>query len=365
MINRVGRWAGLVSWSLVVFCAFAGVGYASVNGGWLYRVEVVVENQSDGERRDAGRRALQTVLKRVTGLARIEALPEIDAALATSERYYQQYDYSTRVLEGENLTLLNISFDAAEIAKLVRVTALPVWSANRPNVIAWVVVEKFQTKTFGNSGISREILGADQSDVLMAAFKEVASERGLPLIFPTMDLSDRMEVSTGVVWGQLSSELMRASRRYDVDALLMGRIIETPFGYRSEWSFTRSDSTISYASEVSQYSDLASGAVDFVTRELAHRYAVLSGDGGLLRFSVHNVTGLEAYSGVLAYLGELEFVDSVQVEQVERGALVIAIQTNSSWSQFTDLLALDGVLQSQGVYYAAQQKVLVWRGKRP
>ena len=364
MIKRVVRSTGQILLSVAVFCAFTQVSFATVNGGWLYRVEVKVENQSNQQREEAGKRALETVLKRVTGLANIENLPEVDVALTRVEQYYHQFDYATRVVDGENITLLNISFDAAEIAKLVRVAGLPVWSANRPNVIAWVVVERLRSGVSGNRGIFREIVAADQSDALVEAFREIASERGLPLIFPTMDLSDQMEVSTGVVWGQLSSELMRASQRYAVDALLMGRIVETPFGYRSEWSFTRSDSATPYASEATQYSDLASGVVDFVTRELAQRYAVLSGNGGLLRFSVRNVTGLVAYSGVLAYLEALEFVDSVHVESVERNVLTIAVQTNSSWNQFADLLALDGVLQSQGVYYAAQPKVLVWRGKR-
>ncbi len=353
------------AFAVVMHCAAGASAFADVNGGWLYRVEVEVEDQSNRERRKAGQQALETVLKRVTGLAQIEALPEIKAAFAASEQYYQQYTYSTRLIEGEERTLLNISFDAAEIAKLVRDTALPVWSANRPNIIAWVVVEKTESGNLANRGIYREILGTDPADDLMAAFRKIAKERGLPLIFPTMDLTDQMEVSTGLVWGQLSSQLKRASQRYEVDAMLMGRIIETPFGYRSEWNFALADSSLAYASEVNQYSDLATGAVDFVTRELAKRYAVLSGDGGLLRFSVLNVLGLADYSGLMSYLDTLEFVASVQVEQVQRNALVVAIETNSSWSQFTDLLALDGVLQSRGVYYAAQQKVLVWRGKHP
>ncbi|MBV1905110.1 MAG: DUF2066 domain-containing protein [Pseudomonadales bacterium] len=366
--GSLDSWLERLVFIILIWVMVPNIGHADINGGWLYRVAVPVEDQSTGERHRAGSQALDIVLKRVTGLAEIERTPAIEAALGNPQRYYHQYAYSNTRIDEQEGFYLNVRFDNPAIARLVRDSSLPVWSANRPNIIAWIVVERSALLPSGRRRVSREILGADQSDPLLKSLKANASNRGLPLIFPTMDLKDQQEVTPGVVWGQLSSVLFDASRRYNVDAMLLGRIVETPLGYRSEWHFARTNSAHYHAEEQSDYEALAPGSVDFVARILVQKYAVASGESGLLRFVVRGVAEFSAYSGVLKYLEALEFVDSVQIEEVQRDELLVSIQTNSSWQQFIDLLALDDSLQPlqrgrPNANYGAsvQNNVLLWQ----
>ncbi|MDE0191379.1 MAG: DUF2066 domain-containing protein, partial [Gammaproteobacteria bacterium] len=134
---------------LLLACVAAGAaGTASAEiVPWLYDVEIVVASQSDADRRRAASAALAEVLTRVTGLREIPFVAQVDEAIRESERYYVRYGFATRDIEPEEggdlvaQTHLEIHFERGTLLDLLRRTGLPVWSADRPTVLVWVVLE--------------------------------------------------------------------------------------------------------------------------------------------------------------------------------------------------------------------------------
>ena len=61
-----------------------------------------------------------------------------------------------------------------------------------------------------------------------------AKERGLPLSFPLMDLTDRTTISIYDVWGRFVQSLTQASHRYSVDNVIGARVYKNEPGTVSE-----------------------------------------------------------------------------------------------------------------------------------
>ena len=103
---------------------------------WLYEVETPVPSRTPADRHAAAQQALDTMLMRLTGLSKVPREPAIAAALAAPERYYQRYSF---VADGGE-TRLAVSFAPQALHKLIAEAALPIWAADRPVALAWVVV---------------------------------------------------------------------------------------------------------------------------------------------------------------------------------------------------------------------------------
>ena len=77
--------------------------------------------------------------------------------------------------------------------------------------------------------------------------------RGLPLIFPIMDLEDQLTVDDGLIWGRFGKELLQASERYNANCLLIGRLVAheggTVTSFSGDWTIVLRNSG-SYHREV-------------------------------------------------------------------------------------------------------------------
>ena len=175
---------------------------------WLYDVDVPVDGRTAAARTAVSSAALAEVLSRVSGLAHVPRNARVREALAGPEAYYNRFVFL-------NDSELRIHFVPAAILRLVDEARLPVWSSNRPQAIAWLVVER---------GGVREIVDGDHP--LAETLTERARQRGLVVKLPIMDLEDRMHVQPSVIRGRLFSALERASRRYEADVILVGQVQE-------------------------------------------------------------------------------------------------------------------------------------------
>ncbi|MFX3657599.1 MAG: DUF2066 domain-containing protein [bacterium] len=211
--RRAGAWFALT----LALLAAAPAGADEVP--WLYDVRVPVADQSPGARIEAGGRALAELLTRITGLASVPRSDPVNRALAAPDLYDSQFGFERGADGGLELGL---QFVPDAVLKLVREARLPVWRANRPRVVAWIVVE--------DASGERAVLGTASDHPVAQAVRERARQRGLPLQLPLMDLEDQLAVDPAAVWGRLSQTLLPASERYGADIVLVGRLQQVPGG---------------------------------------------------------------------------------------------------------------------------------------
>ncbi|HEY6600163.1 MAG TPA: DUF2066 domain-containing protein, partial [Pseudomonadales bacterium] len=253
--------------------------------------------------------------------------------------------------------LLSLRFAQPAMQRLVSDANLPLWSSNRPTTIAWIVVTE---------GAERTVLGASDTHPVLESLRTRARERGLPLVVPMMDLDEQVEVTDAVVWGALSGVLETASARYSSEQILIGRVNRGAAGsWVGEWQlWTRADKqrfTIESASPAAEGSAVADRLID----SLVARYVVDSGEQQRVQVRVDGVAGVSDYGALLAYLGGLEFVDAVEVDEVRPGVVMLSFATRSTWDRLRDLLSLDGRLTSvdqidTSTGFSTGPRVLLW-----
>lgn len=326
---------------------------------WLYDVAVPVADQSTLARVDAAGQALAELLSRLTGLASVPRNETVQRALAAPDLYYNQYGYQR---DAEGALTLEVQFVPRAVLDLIRAAGLPVWGANRPTVVAWIVLD---------DGTERRILGADSDHPAVVALRERARRRGVPLRLPLLDLEDQLAVAPAAVWGRLTQTLLPASERYAADIVLVGRLQQNaggPSDWSGAWEFWVDGQVRQQFVDADQPQRLGSAAADLLADELAARYAVLDRGRDRLRLAVSSVNGPAAYADMLRYFAGLEFVDAVTIDAVAGNRVSVSLLTPARPEQLLELFRLDQRLfpdnlngPGSAVGSAAGGLNLVWR----
>ena len=297
---------------------------------WLYEVELPVADQASSTRHEASQVALLEVLSRVTGLASVPRTEAVRRALVAPDLFYSRYLYQD---QGSTLRLV---FEPTSVLNLIKNADLPVWSSNRPLVVAWIVVD---------DGTRREVLNSASVSPLVQDLNARMTQRGVPLKLPLMDLDEQLNTGPSVVWGRLSGELDDATLRYGGDLVLVGRVQMNGAMVRSsDWVYwERGDLRNQDLPE--PMSGSLGDVADALANLLAERYAVLGRDLISMDLTVSGIVTPTGYGGLLRYLGSLEYIDAVDVVQVSPEALKLSVVTRATSSQLESLLQSDGRLR--------------------
>jgi len=356
----MARFAVLLCWVFALSMSLAASARAApVN--WLYDVEVPVTDQTAEVRGAAFKQALLVALKRMSGLGEVPMNPAIAAALESPQRFYVEYRYreEDNPVSGATppkLLLLSVRFAENAIQKLINDSGLPLWSSNRPTTLAWVVVAENGART---------VLGANDRTVLSNALRSRARERGLPLVLPALDADEKLEVSEAVVWAGMSPALEQASERYTPDQILVGRVTHGAT-WAGDWQLVEHANAAHFTFDSPSVEAAAAAIVDRLVEQLVARYAVSSGAQQRLQIQVEGIGDVGQYGALMKYLAGLEFIDSVQVQQVRTNVVLLSLATRTPWDRLRDLLALDGRLApSEQVEAGTERRVLLWRGAAP
>lgn len=341
--------------TVAVLAAYSGEGAVVP---WLYGVEVPVSSQADTERQRASREALSTLLTRLTGMGSIPRTDAVRDALARPESYYTRYQFERRRANAANRglddrneqTVLVIHFEPASVQGLLRRAGLPIWAANRPATLAWVVVQRD----------GERVILADTPSEMAAALKARARERGLEVFLPVGDLQD-MALAPAEVRGRFWGRIADASARYAPDMLLVGRVEQVRDGaWRTVWALRNAPRGTPGALHVEQAEAAPTAAVSasFRRRALSDRAAAEAGVDGAVaaladRFAargtlsaidvtVRNAQTVRAYAFLMQHLRSREYVERFELRAVRPEAMDFRLHSRSSPRQLRELLALAG-----------------------
>lgn len=327
---------------------------------WLYDIDVPVADQSTQVRSAAFKQALLVALKRLTGLSDVPMNPAVTGALESPQRYYVEYRYreEDNPVSGAapaTVSVLSVRFAQNAIQKLIADAGLPLWSSNRPTTLAWVAVA---------DGGTRTVVGSNDRTPIAAALRARARERGLPLVLPTQDADEQLEVSAAVVWGGYSQVIEQASERYTPDRVLVGHVTHGA-SWAADWQLSEHTNLEHFNFDSSTPEAAAAAIVDRLVDQLVAKYAVAGGTQQTLQIDVEGIDDVAQYGALMKYLGGLEVIDSVQVDEVRAHVVSLSLATRTAWDRLRDLLALDGRLQpSEQIDVSATRRVLTWRGDR-
>ena len=289
----------------------------------LYEASVPVFSQGSEERTQAIRRAFNEVVIRVSGNRNAVTVLEFSKAAENVVPYVQQYRYDkisseqnqTAVRDPRAEQLLWVRFDEAIVNRILQQNNLAVWNNVRPVMLVWLAVE--------DAGL-RFIVDSGSASNIPKQFEKVARQRGLPVVFPLMDLEDQQKIRVTDVWGNFHETIASASERYQAEAIIVGQLLHEPSGgWRARWSFYGEKNTtgIHWGNIASDQETLIRNGLDAAADRLAQRYAHMLSElkTGNVLLTISDVDSLESYAGVQKYLETLPSVVEAHLMRVENG----------------------------------------------
>lgn len=301
----------------------------------LHSAEVPVADRSQAALNSASRDGLAQVLVKVSGSTDVLSYPAIKSAMPQARSYVQQYAYA---VGRDNTLMAKFEFNDTVIAGLLRNAGAPLWTANRPPVLAWVVVE---TPT------GRQFLGPDTDPDLTEELRAAFFRRGVPVQLPLFDLADSAALSTSLAWQQDTDALKAASARYGVDDILAGRVVVLTTGsWAGDWAYLGERNRIDRSISANSAEDFLQAGVNTVAEDMASRYAVSpSGVSAVgIVMSVSGVNSYADYAGVVSWLEGLELIEHANVELISGDQMQLRLVAQADSAQLASIIELNDKL---------------------
>lgn len=299
----------------------------------LYAARVPVADRSSDALAVSAKEALSQVLVKVSGSASVLRNPKIREALNSARANVQQYAY-VRGDQAAQDTLADIEFSADYVTDMVRRAGEPLWTANRPPVLAWVVVE---------SGGQREFLSRARYPVESARLEAAFSRRGLDLRLPSYDGGDAAAISTTRAWQGDQRALLAASERYGLNDVALGRLRRSGDTASVDWVY--------YFDGDKETGRRGQGSVDeawlaganMIADNMAGRFAVVPGDefAQPVRMVVSGVYHYSDYAQLIRWVTGLEPIASARVERVQGDRLELNLGATGRPEQLRAILEMN------------------------
>ena len=307
----------------------------------LYSSEQQLQDQSTQQMGSATRRALSEVLVRVSGSRDLLSRQDIRMALATSDRYLQQFSFAGFIEgdQGQRLQNFVFKFDRLSVEELLQSAGLPIWPANRPPVLVWYVIE---------DGHGRRFLNPEEDPGVVAALVTSFQERGLQLQFPLFDLKDSSLVEITDLLRLDRSSIARGGMRYDSSTILAGRLSQLSNGsWVSDSLYILGGQSYAIPAGDGELVSLADNLADFAAVKMSAEYALEvseeSADG--LQLYIEGINNFRDYASALEYIESIQAVEQANIEYVSVGHAVFRVYFQGQMRQFQQALALEGRLQ--------------------
>lgn len=327
MIKRIAPLLGLA----LLLAASFGLRAAVVPD--LYSAQVPVTDQSSAALAKASRVALAEVMVKVSGSMAVLQNPGISAALGDARSHVQQYSFARGDTPDAGL-LARIEFDSAWVTQVVIEAEAPLWTANRPAVLVWLVEE-------GPGG--RQFISPDTSPVLLDGLQDEFSRRGVSSQLPLFDLADAAALTPDRAWTLQAETISAASARYKLQAVLAGRVARlSSGGVAGDWLFLHGGERVARAFTAENEELFFRDGVAMVAETMAARYAVTTSaaEGGLVML-VSGVTAYADYAAIVSWLESLELIERANVEWVRGDTVQLRLLAQADARQLAGTIELN------------------------
>ncbi len=281
--------------------------------------------------------AMGQLLARVTGRTGAFLEPNLQNLISNANDYVIEKGWPN--LEGYRVT-----FDDRAILTSLSQRNEPIWVEERPLTLLWIAVDT----VFDERGV----LAADPqnqshsedylaiADEIKTQLEGVAYARGLPIKFPLWDLQDMESLGFFDVWEGISHRLEQSSERYEIDAILNGRVWMTSRGLDVQWTLMRGPDRFI----------LPGGSLQSGLDKLADLYAgefSSSGSPTASKITVMGLKNIEDYAHVMRYIENLQerhILESVDIEEFAETTLSLSMMARGGPELLERVLGLSGVL---------------------
>ena len=301
----------------------------------LYTSTIPVTSQSAEERAKFLTPGFSQVLIKVTGNKQIVTDPRIKTHINNGEKMMQEFSYVPNPSQTPGKPyLLKMNFDSEGINSLLRNAGVPIWGQSRPLILVWLNYEIPNKPA--------EIVGEDSTTGIPSQLKLVASQRGLPIVMPVIDMAAMNEISPADITNMNLPTITTASKPYAADALLISHLTKTANGFSTQWKFIVGTDEKSGTASGKTVDEVLSAMFDTVADSLAGQYASVMTNNvqAKLKLKVIGVTESDDFMLLMDYLKHLTTVLDVQPENVDGTDVTLNISLHGTQASFIQALSL-------------------------
>jgi hypothetical protein len=259
--------------------------------------------------------------------------------LFDADRYVQQFEYRTKEIKGSKQLYLWARFNSTSLDKVLREAAIPAWGRERPSTLAWLAV---------SDAIGRRLSGLNDVSGYVEKMEVQAKNRGIILVHPLLDLEDTNQLQVSDIWGSFEEPLLAASRRYNANVVLTGRLEAIlPELWEAHWVAYIDEHAFTWVTQGNLAETVLVEGIDGLADTLAERYgqAGTYSRSGEIEILVNDITGYNQYSKVLNYLESLNSVTKVEVKEVTQDSVIYLLTTQADASVISRAVDLGQTLQ--------------------
>lgn len=294
----------------------------------LYQVELPTQNQTEKfDQKKLLKEALKTALVRISGSSQFLNTPEVTSALTNVDGYVKQFSYHQRSALEKTIKVI---FNENRVNALLNSVKQSPWNKNRPLTLVWL------------SGAEKELL-------LASKMEKILNQRGIPCVFPLMDLTDTALVSEQDLTGEGTTALEEAAKRYNPDVILSGRLAETNGIWQTHWRFINKGEKVDWDNSGAE-NVVLNQVADALTLKLKGSNVVASTDQiekPVINHLILTVSGnldVQQYSKILEYLRRLPGVTEAEVAQIMPDKTLFELVTTQSKAMLINAIAEGQVL---------------------
>ena len=327
----------IIPWLLSTLIVISQPGLAEVVKD-LHSATVPVVDQSSSALASGAQDALAEVLVKVSGSEEALLHPDIVAALPEARSHVQQYAYSRGQGVDEGL-YARFEFESSYVNRLLTQARLPLWTANRPRVLVWMVADIDGDRRFVSLADTPELAGQ-----LVDAFER----RGVPVQLPLFDLTDATAIAVADVWEQRGLVIQSASARYDAEDILVGRVVVVSSGqWNGDWSYLFGNHRLDRSSSAPGSVGFMTDGVALAAEEMASRYAVAATgvEEDRVHMVVNGVLEFADYTAIVNWLESLELIEHANVQQISGDRIELGLDAAADAAQLASIIELNDRLQ--------------------
>jgi len=212
----------------------------------------------------------------------------------------------------------------------------PMWDAQRPLTVVWLVIDDGTRKTIANAGQVSALPGLTGH----------ARQRGVPLRFPQFDAEDRAAIDPETLWNGGDARALKASQRYSGQAALIARLTRVGSEWTGRFTYVDEGGSEHWAAKHPQSSIVLVAAAEGLADRLAQRHAVSAQDRvvGDYQVWVGNLRSADDYGTVIKYLDGLSVVRSLSPIGAEGDRVLLKVTLEVSLNRLRRVFELGKVL---------------------
>lgn len=320
---------------LLIYCLSVSLALA-VRVTALYQGVLPVASQSASERNQLASTALAQVLVKVSGSNDILNNPKVKERLNSASSLMQEFSYSPagNIPGNTKPYFLQLNFDVEGVNKILRDAGAPIWGQSRPLLLVWL--------TYEASGHAAEMIGADAGGNISLMLKQNTDRRGIPVIFPALDVEDLAQVSVSDVSAMNVPKLMGTTKRYASDAILIGRIMQDANGYNTQWKLVMGNDQWEWNIPGKTIQETLANVADRIGDTLGGRYATVITNTvqSNITLKIVNVSEAEDFVQVMNYIKHLTPVSNVELQQITGSDMIVTVSLRGTQESFEKALSV-------------------------